>query len=147
MNTLLLVLGLVLLFSPPLKLCNSQCIEKKSNAEYTVIRDECNHRTWQEAEDYCSEVLSSHLATILNDEWNDYAFEARNLLEDPPGISEDAWIGLTDQAEEGRWVWTEGHEAYNYSNWFKGEPNDYDGNQDCVIMGAFSKRWDDQDCM
>lgn len=36
------------------------------------------------------------------------------------------WIGFTDQAVEGEWVWTSG-EAVSYVNWCAGEPSDAAG--------------------
>jgi len=34
-----------------------------------------------------------------------------------------AWIGFTDEASEGNFVWVNG-EPVVYTNWFAGEPND-----------------------
>merc|ERR1712107_768454 len=43
------------------------------------------------------------------------------------------WIGLTDFADDGRWIWQESHQVANWTNWQEGEPNNL-GGQDCVIM-------------
>jgi titin len=42
------------------------------------------------------------------------------------------WIGLTDEAVENTWVWSSG-EAYSYTNWNSGEPNN-SGNEDYVTI-------------
>ncbi|KAL3984215.1 FAD-dependent oxidoreductase domain-containing protein 1 [Sarotherodon galilaeus] len=49
------------------------------------------------------------------------------------------WIGLTDSAEEGRWLWVDGsplNERLTF--WFDGEPNNEPGEdpdgEDCVLM-------------
>ncbi|XP_039461253.1 CD209 antigen-like protein A [Oreochromis aureus] len=59
------------------------------------------------------------------------------------------WIGLTDSAEEGRWLWVDGsplNERLTF--WSFTEPNDLsnkdpDG-EDCVTMGKMF--WFDQSC-
>ena len=52
------------------------------------------------------------------------------------------WIGLTDYATEGEWVWESG-EPVNFTNWAPHEPQDDDwGNEDFAIMD-FSGEWSD----
>ena len=52
------------------------------------------------------------------------------------------WIGLTDYANEGEWVWASG-EAVTFTNWAPHEPHDKDwGDEDFVSMG-FSGKWSD----
>merc|ERR1711973_172538 len=56
------------------------------------------------------------------------------------------WIGLTDFADDGRWIWQESHQVANWTNWQEGEPNNL-GGQDCVIMEQrYDHRWDDVYC-
>ena len=59
--------------------------------------------------------LGGHLVTI-----NDAAEEA--WLRSRFGSTTRYWIGFTDSAEEGTWVWSSG-EAVTYTNWDSGEPN------------------------
>ncbi|MDE0040731.1 MAG: lectin-like protein [Candidatus Poribacteria bacterium] len=52
------------------------------------------------------------------------------------------WIGLTDYAVEGEWVWENG-EPVNFTNWAPHEPQDDDwGDEDFAIMD-FSGEWAD----
>ena len=57
------------------------------------------------------------------------------------------WVGLTDAASEGTWVWSNG-DAVSYTNWASGEPNDSGGNEDCTQLGRYypSKTWNDEPC-
>ena len=52
-----------------------------------------------------------------------------------------AWLGGTDAAVEGTWEWTSG-EAFTYSNWYTGEPNNY-YNEDYLIGWWNGDTWND----
>ena len=58
------------------------------------------------------------------------------------------WIGLSDLAAEGKFVWQHSFSPLkNYTNWLPGEPNDYYGNEDCVMLKKGSHwGWIDEDC-
>nr|XP_028600726.1 CD209 antigen-like protein C [Podarcis muralis]XP_028600728.1 CD209 antigen-like protein C [Podarcis muralis]XP_028600729.1 CD209 antigen-like protein C [Podarcis muralis] len=55
-------------------------------------------KTWYDAENFCVS-RDSHLASVLSDEEQNYI---TSQLKDP------AWIGFTDEKEEGKWEWTDG---------------------------------------
>ena len=45
------------------------------------------------------------------------------------------WIGLSDQNEEGNFTWESGpHFSPKMANWSAWSPDDYEGNEDCVII-------------
>jgi len=70
------------------------------------------------------EVENAHLASFL--------------------VNQSAFIGLSDQATEGEFVWADGS-ALTYSNWYPGQPNDYGYGQDCVEL-LHNGQWNDQYC-
>ncbi|MEE2788373.1 MAG: C-type lectin domain-containing protein [Myxococcota bacterium] len=61
----------------------------------------------------------------------------------------DAWIGLSDDAVEGTFVWIDGSPTRGYVNWSDDEPNDA-GNEDCGVIqmqaAAQLGSWSDRDC-
>ena len=52
-------------------------------------------------------------------------------------------IGANDIDAEGSWVWTDGS-VWNYTNWFPGEPNNFNGVEHCVI--GLIGGWTDFQC-
>ncbi len=57
-----------------------------------------------------------------------------------------AFLGYTDTAVEGTFVWSDGSSS-TYENWTAGEPNDSSGNIDCTaIQGNLSYEWNDTFC-
>ena len=86
-----------------------------------------------------------HLVSITSPE--EQAF-VEGLVAD---LEKSAYIGLTDQASEGAFVWTSG-EATGFLNWAGGEPNDF-YDEDCASMFGGSTpvetrrgRWNDVEC-
>jgi len=90
--------------------------------------------SWYDAKAYC-ENLRGHLATITSQEENDFVLN--NVLH----IAYGCFIGGTDENVEGVWEWITG-EAWNYSNWAPGEPNDKNG-EDYLMMINVRGRWND----
>lgn len=56
------------------------------------------------------------------------------------------WLGATDAASEGTFVWSATGEPLTYSNWYQGEPNDYGGDEDCVLAFVGQGSWNDVPC-
>lgn len=80
--------------------------------------------TWTQAKAAAISV-GGHLAVITSSSENSFIVSS-------VGISTDSWIGGTDEASEGTWVWVTG-ETWNYTSWNSGEPNNV-GNEDyCSI--------------
>lgn len=103
--------------------------------EYNGHKYYCSNEPdyWSSAKKVCEE-LGGHLAVINNAEEN--AFCA-NFLE-----NQNAWIGYSDKQREGSFEWCNGEET-DYTNWYPGQPNNYNNAQDCVEMLS-SGHWNDQ---
>ncbi|XP_053713358.1 CD209 antigen-like protein C [Synchiropus splendidus] len=58
------------------------------------------------------------------------------------------WIGLSQQQDNGQWVWVDGT-PLNMSFWSLGEPNDFEGiEENCTEINdrPVGKSWNDADC-
>ena len=45
----------------------------------------------------------------------------------------DAWIGGTDEGQEGHWRWVDGSD-FSWNKWYNGEPNNSGGNENCLQL-------------
>ena len=53
------------------------------------------------------------------------------------------WIGLTDMAEKGKWVWQHSNQKLGpWSNWGNGEPNKYCDIERCTEIWKTSGKWE-----
>jgi len=90
--------------------------------------------TWGNGASSCTS-WGGHLVTIMSGGENDFV----NSI--CPG---NCWIGLSDSAKEGTFVWVTG-DALGYNQWSSGEPNDWLWAEDCAHMKGNGK-WNDDEC-
>ena len=105
-------------------------------------------KTWSEAEADCKS-RGHQLATVMN------AADSARLVTAARG--ENVWIGATspnnvttqiptDWHRTWRWGSAKGAPVVDYTNWNGGEPNDDDGEGDCVMVRQQDGRWNDRIC-
>lgn len=82
-------------------------------------------------------TMGGHLVTITSAEENAFVQE---LISN--GKYEFYWIGGTDTAKEGSFVWTNG-ETMNYTNWSENQPDNYGGNENYMMMYKTTGLWND----
>ncbi|KAI8502543.1 hypothetical protein Bbelb_192450 [Branchiostoma belcheri] len=54
-------------------------------------------------------------------------------------VGDGFWFGLHDQCEEGRFEWLDGSVLGSYSPWGQKQPDNFGGNEDCVIYSSVWK--------
>jgi hypothetical protein len=94
-------------------------------------------KTWVDAE---AEAVTQggHLVTI-----NNATEQAMLQAWLPVGDTNNYWIGFTDQAVEGTWVWCSG-EPVTYTNWNSGEPNNMGSENWAYLMSrGVTGLWND----
>ena len=125
--------------------CDSECREEvvPEGCENVDGRDRLtivchgNPLIWPEAKTAC-EDWNGNLVTILDrrDHERFPAFVRRRG---------SLWIGLNDLEREGRYTWV-GRNS-NYRNWGRGEPNNWGGDEDCIMLRREADSgWNDQGC-
>ncbi len=89
--------------------------------------------TWQASEDAAVRV-GAHLATIRSQAEQDWLVErygSFRLTRSQWILS--PWIGFSDQRLEGVFEWASG-DPVTYVNWYPGEPNNWNGNEDHTLI-------------
>uniref|UniRef100_A0A4W6BSN0 C-type lectin domain-containing protein n=1 Tax=Lates calcarifer TaxID=8187 RepID=A0A4W6BSN0_LATCA len=98
--------------------------------------------SWADAQKNC-ETMNSNLASVHSDE--EYQLIQKVVLVASHG-SGPTWIGGSDAQKEKLWFWIDGT-TFKYENWCEGQPDDFQGAQDCALMNfAANKCWDDGNC-
>ena len=56
--------------------------------------------------------------------------------------------GGNDLDSEGSWRWAGSGKEFQFTRWYKGEPNNAGGNEDCLYLDpSISYLWNDRDCI
>uniref|UniRef100_H2YTW6 C-type lectin domain-containing protein n=1 Tax=Ciona savignyi TaxID=51511 RepID=H2YTW6_CIOSA len=107
---------------------------------YTIKSD----MTYDQAKSKCSQ-LGATLATQ-----GPKSRDVMRILEAQMSVltTEEYWIGLTDKADEGRYVWEDGTALQSsQANWKPGEPNNAGNNEDCIGINYLDTlQWNDYPC-
>lgn len=122
---------------------NAALITGTNGHQYEIFT---GNYTWDQANDLVQGMGEEyHLATITSQEEQDFV---QGMLADS-GYGGEFWLGA-QQAEDAHsadsgWSWVT-EEAWEYTNWQPGEPNDYMGLQEdhLGIWGAFDWNWNDE---
>ena len=95
--------------------------------------------TWWEAKEECKQ-LGGWLVEIESEEQNDALYEEAREQK----IGSSAWIGLSDTAKEGEWIWSSGEKA-TFLNWTPQSPsntrqkvNKWKG-EECAVINTGAK--------
>jgi hypothetical protein len=104
-------------------------------------------QTWSDAETLCQDAGYDGLVTILDSTENS---DITDLLyvEGSASDKDIYWIGFSDTASEGTWVWSSGL-SVSFTNWNSGEPSG--GTEDCghIYSSLWSHvlgLWNDHPC-
>ncbi|XP_038065035.1 alpha-N-acetylgalactosamine-specific lectin-like [Patiria miniata] len=131
--------------------CSLKC-PPKCPPMWTFYNGNCYHyfgtaKTFAEAENHCKEftqVGQGHLASVVSAEENDLLL---TMWKSARGTTAGGmWIGFTDEADEGNFIWTDGS-AVGFTRWRSGQPWSPAGDADCTEMKeGWDGEWNDTQC-
>ena len=138
-------ISLVFLF---LLFLNSACQQGWIGNETSCYKLFTSSKTWENAKEECEE-WNARLVKVESSEEND--FIKKELL---PAKYGNYWIGLSDSANEGDWMWTDGTQldSDGYKNWGYNQPDNKNNNEDCVVIRIRKSdpdhygKWHDRPC-
>ncbi|XP_056622951.1 C-type lectin domain family 4 member M-like [Triplophysa dalaica] len=107
----------------------------KSTSAYFITNEE---KSWTDSRQFCRD-RGGDLVIINTEEEQKYISSI---------VKGRAWIGLSDIEKEGSMTWVD-NTPLNKGFWYKGEPNDANGNEDCVeilILSENIMNWNDLPC-
>uniref|UniRef100_A0AC34F4W6 C-type lectin domain-containing protein n=1 Tax=Panagrolaimus sp. ES5 TaxID=591445 RepID=A0AC34F4W6_9BILA len=100
--------------------------------------------TWQDSEDFCIKNNSAHLASIHNQEENNFIADlARQALPTPRddcGFYQ-CWIGFYTVTDNQIWLWTD-DTPVDYLGWSHGEPSA--GSENCAQLYLHNECYDEK---
>ena len=92
--------------------------------------------SWHDAQSACA-GLGGHLVTVTSREEHEFVLA---LVDGYDGLP---WIGLSDEAQEGRWEWVTG-EPVTFTAWDHGQPDNSNGHEDhAQIWREHGTGWND----
>ncbi|MDR0920017.1 MAG: hypothetical protein LBM93_12375, partial [Oscillospiraceae bacterium] len=93
--------------------------------------------TWEESKAFC-EVIGGNLVTITSQ-------EEQTFIESlyAQSSKKSYWLGATDKEKDGDWKWITG-EAWGYTNWNGGEPNNNSGGESYLQFYSGTTKWNDE---
>ncbi|KAL7886208.1 hypothetical protein AOLI_G00065030 [Acnodon oligacanthus] len=98
--------------------------------------------TWTEAENECVKY-NGNLASVHSLQENAFL---QNFIKLVTGTFTRVWLGATDNAKEGTWLWSDGSKM-NYQNWGPTQPSNYLGKENCLeINYGDTLQWNDDAC-
>ncbi len=124
-TTLLIVLTFIAMTNSYAGILAGPIVNPENGHTYYLLTED----TWQNSETQAV-VLGGHLATINNQAEQDWVFASFGSF---GGTNRSLWIGLSDAAQEGTFVWASG-EPVTYTQWHPGQPDNAVGGEHYVHM-------------
>ncbi|KAJ8245954.1 hypothetical protein GJAV_G00262100 [Gymnothorax javanicus] len=122
-------------------------VEEGSSSKEWVTFQQADYKffdhsaTWYQAQRICSWHQAS-LASVHSPEEQNFVSQ---LLRKPKGASQEWWVGLSTNENDGRFRWSD-NSVLNYVSWARGRPRPVGRERKCISMDVDRREWSDQKC-
>ncbi|XP_072020680.1 macrophage mannose receptor 1-like isoform X2 [Amphiura filiformis] len=106
---------------------------------FSAITTPDSRKSWEEANTYCMSNGGYLVSIHGNDENNFLKTFIGNY-----NIN-SFWCGLREHAASGKYEWSDGS-PLDYQQWLTGEPNDFNGEEECAQFYVHDGTWNDLNC-
>lgn len=109
--------------------------EFESSDGQSCYRIETQLAAWLAARDACRQ-------------WGGDLVKLETLAEEQfllPRIENDVWIGVNDRETEGAYEWADGEPVSRF-NWSEGQPDNFQGQENCAEIRQIDQLWNDRPC-
>eukprot|EP00058_Branchiostoma_floridae_P009579 XP_002595067.1 hypothetical protein BRAFLDRAFT_125768 [Branchiostoma floridae] len=111
---------------------------------YVQFRDKCyqfstTQKQYNDAKAVCL-ASGGHLAVAKDEATDNFLVNEIRKRGNP-----ETWMGMSDQVQEGLWVWEDGTVLTGWSNWLPGNPSST--GEDCAEWkNVYDYKWNDDEC-
>ena len=135
-----------------------QKAQKTSPPKVTPVKICPSTNDWIRIENTCLKVVNQ---SLTYDEAMKYCQDQESSLVEPKSSLSNSlvqhfartsagksiiWIGINDKNNEGSPEYSSDHSPLEWSNWENGQPDNWQGNEDCMIMYVSNGKWGDVKC-
>ncbi|XP_058825863.1 C-type lectin 37Da-like [Topomyia yanbarensis] len=130
-----------------LSYCYAQDLKCSSESQYHIPDVTAN---WYKASEYCNSI-GMRLAVISSNQQQDNLVAMIKSSSKYNTAKMEIWIGGSDLAKEGEFIWQSTGAKIGYANWNKKQPDNAGGNEHCVQIRHipavnWNWHWNDRDC-
>lgn len=108
---------------------------KKFNTKCYFFSPSGSRKTWEASRNYCQQQGADLVIIDTREELN-FVKKTYSII----------WIGLSREEHGNMWKWVDGTMLVGDGFWQEDEPNNADGEEDCVELSRGASAWNDVPC-
>ncbi|CAD7941754.1 unnamed protein product [Amoebophrya sp. A25] len=101
--------------------------------------------TFSEAQDFCKQQSFFFTGGDARLAQGTTKYQAEQISKMVKTSGKSVWVDAADKAIEGNMAYEQPQNTMEYTNWARGQPNNWGGKEDCLVMWK-NGHWNDQKC-